>query len=135
MDAWIGVIGVIAGTVIGGSIAAYTSFREQKRAPRLLMLEKRMAVRSELYMRLYEIARCVHQNQPPKVMMARIKEYCIAALSQLLYVHPATREKLLVVHNLLQDAIAAKEINVDQLMAALNKALSTLVDSTDIEYK
>ena len=134
MEAWIGVVGAIAGALVGGVIAAYMSYREQQREPKLLILEKRIESHSELYGRLYEIATCIRQNLPPQDMMKRIHEFRSAVLGHLLYVDPQTREKVLAVYNHLMNSVDTGKIEVDRLMVVLNEATRALVDGIEIKY-
>ncbi len=56
------VITTVIGTLVGSGIAAFISFREQQRGPKLLLLEKRIESYSKLYGTLYEVATCFHRN-------------------------------------------------------------------------
>ena len=135
MDAWIGLIGAVAGTAIGGSIAVYMNFLEQKRKPTLLMLEKRMSVHSELYALIYEILWGIDNKWPLEVMVTLIDKYRSTAMSQLLYIDPMLRSKIIDAHNDLQKLLKGEGIVQKDLVKVLNAAFGSLVDYTDKMYK
>ncbi len=90
-DAWIGVIGTLAGTLVGGIIAALVSLREQQRAPRLQMLEKKIAAYGLLYGNVFALAASLQNGVAFPEQFDRFKE---ALVGNMLYLDNATREKV-----------------------------------------
>ena len=128
-EAWIGVFGTLAGTLSGGLITAYTSLREQRRAPSLLLLEKRMQKYSETYGQLYSIAQCLHQHLPAAEFEKRIEGFRAGLLSNLLYFDDTVRGKVLTVHNFLMDSIDSGQLDSTRLITLMNEANRALMQS------
>ena len=128
-EAWIGVFGPLAGTLSGGLITAYTSLREQRRAPSLLLLEKRMQKYSETYGQLYSISQCLHQHLPAAEFEKRIEGFRAGLLSNLLYFDDTVRGKVLTVHNFLMDSIDSGQLDSTRLITLMNEANRALMQA------
>lgn len=133
-DTWVGVIGTVAGALVGGAIAAYMAYRAQEREPRLLVLEKRIDAYSELFGRLYSIAECLHQNLPPEEAFKRIDAFRVSVITCLFYMDPGTKGKVLAVYNHLMSCLDRRQIEKETLMSVLNEATRALADGIGIRY-
>jgi hypothetical protein len=128
-EAWVGVIGTLAGALSGGLITAYVSYREQRRAPSLLLLEKRLQKYSETYGQLYSIAQCLHQRLPAAEFEKRIEGFRSGLISNLLYLDETVRGKVLAVHNFLMDSIDSGQLDSTRLIPLMNEANRALMQA------
>ena len=135
MEAWIGLIGAILGAAIGGSIAVYTKFLEEKNKPTLLLLEKRMSIHSELSGLIYQIIWGIDKNWPGGTMVILIDKYRSIMMNDLLYIDPNARSKIIDAHNHLQKLLRTKKVITKKLVDVLNEARGSLVDYTDKTFK
>jgi hypothetical protein len=132
--AWVGVIGTLVGTVVGGFMAAYIAYRGQQREPRLLLLDKRIEAHSELYAKLYRIAECIHQQRAGEETKAGIDAFTVSLVNNMLYLNDKTKKPLLEVHRQLMKSIDENKLEIRVFEVTLNDSLQALSEGIGIEY-
>ncbi|MEI6066632.1 MAG: hypothetical protein WCP96_04805 [Methylococcaceae bacterium] len=132
-ESLIGAIGAIAGTIVGSLIAAFISYREQEREPRLLLLEKRIGAYGRLYQKIYEIGECFKRNDHEN-MVYYINEYKKSVLEELFLLDEVTRGVILELFNYLMQTIGEGGLDPKMLDRLIQKTSRQLMKGIGIKY-
>lgn len=132
-EAWIGVIGALLGTLVGAGIAALVGLREQQRAPKLLLLEKRVDISGSIFVKLYAVAECIHRDEHGK-MLDCINDFNKTLINNIFYLDKKSKLKLTAVQNYLMKSIDEKGIDPKRYVDLMNESVEALHKGIDMKY-
>lgn len=136
--AWIGVTGTALGAVIGAGFTLLVDFREQQRAPRLAVLDQRIAAHQEVYTRVYGLAEAVHRalRGGSADFLGPYAEFKQAIFGRRFYLDSKSREAVGALYNAMQPVLdGTEDLQLDQFQGLVNEAASALHRGIGLRYE